>query len=128
MKLELKHLTPYLPYGLNIIHTSNEIYSSSNIWEMEGLVRDNIYLKENRYPADIFSVKPILRPKSDLSKYRLPTVPDPKNSSPAVIFLDWSVEMCYYDEYVFLFENHFDVFGLISAGLAVDINTLSLTP
>ena len=29
-----------------------------------------------------------------------------------------------YPEYCWLFENHFDVFGLIEKGLAIDINTL----
>ncbi|MFT6443497.1 MAG: hypothetical protein ACJASM_003058, partial [Salibacteraceae bacterium] len=34
-------------------------------------------------------------------------------------------ECIYYNEVQFLLENHFDVFGLIDQGLAIDKNTLN---
>ena len=50
-KLELKHLAPYLPYGLNGIHGDKRIdFNSANIWVFT------------------LNAKPIFRPLSDLTK------------------------------------------------------------
>ena len=123
MKLELKHLAPYLPYGLNYQYTGNgitKIMGSHNIDIVNG---------------EVF--KPILRPLSDLTK-------EIEIDGEIFIPYDWIKENidrhgCYIDysdmfieptEYAYnvvskLFEWHFDVFGLIEKGLAIDINDLT---
>jgi len=127
MKLELKHLAPYLPYGLKVQTSLNEVYI------LEGLNRENAYLVGLTYAADIFSIKPILRPMSDYEKiendFDLSTDFDStyvaSNEDLACIntgnatYLSDMLQVT-----AFLFANHFDVFGLIPAGLAIDINTL----
>jgi hypothetical protein len=134
MKLELKHLAPYLPYALKAHSSITEIYSSTNIWTLEGIVRENVYLSELTYPTDIFAIKPIFRPMSDFDKiendFELST--DFENSYftgslAEVAFINTS-DRTYLSDMLtvssFLFENHFDVFGLIESGLAIDINTI----
>ena len=66
-KLELKHLAPYLPYGLKMI-----LEKSGDIRELNGLFID---LGELRFHFNVinrgqrlWNYKPILRPLSDLTK------------------------------------------------------------
>lgn len=120
MKLELKHLAPYLPYGLKYIYKGIE-------WDLTHLETST---KDREY-------KPILRPLSDLTKeievngekfvpfdYISDYNPNTKEIYPCVIMDDGIIEMHYWKDFEKLFEWHFDVFGLIDAGLAIDINTL----
>lgn len=129
VKLELKHLAPYLPYGLEIwFKTSKRVkihtMSANNI-------NDVLHYTTN--------YKPILRPLSDLTKEIehngekfVPIERIDKNNNLEILkclhdqdfdfpndtdlFPYWVV--CSFIEY------HFDVFGLIDKGLAIDINTL----
>jgi len=156
MKLELKHLAPYLPYGLkmsrngftgNLIQIKNpketdllEIFefqvSCSNWWENT---------------EDVNHYKPILRPLSDLVKEIeineerfAPMNWMEKNIDKSIRFyrsLNGDLEIdidtdnysqvinlfCGYDAVQKLFEWNFDVFNLIEEGLAIDINTLKQT-
>jgi hypothetical protein len=67
MKLELKHLSPYLPYGLRIRgNTHGEIAELTTLSD----ISVNIKGRSLSYGmwADIFEIKPILRPLSDLTK------------------------------------------------------------
>lgn len=124
MKLELKHLAPYLPYGL-------KIYCTDVIEEMRTLNSCSLNIKgrSNIYGmfADIDEVKPILRPMSDLENHPhifsygiFPSCVEDiiRNKS------EFDLYNTPYDIYIILIENHFDVFGLIPAGLAIDINTV----
>lgn len=113
MKIELKNLAPYLPYNLMISSggkgrplemTGNGKSDSSSISFSINEVAVTPYLK------------PILRPLSDLTiedsmredaEHQIST-----GSRPYRIMLN-------------LFMNHYDVFGLIDQGLAIDINTLN---
>jgi len=117
MKLELKHLAPYLPYKLQIVY---EDYAC----ELEGLDTHIDSVIVERVNCDLEYIKPILRPLSDLNKeeyadfkhkYNLREIEDWNNANPN----SWSLECA-----IRLFQMHFDVFGLIEKGLAVDINTL----
>ena len=120
MKLELKHLSPYLPYGLKIS------CNNDNVIEM------GAYPSPKRKLIDIESVcgtpewKPILRPLSDLTKEiehngeKLS-----KRTMEVIKDRDWGlIHFCPHHDVKKLFEWHFDVHGLIEAGLAIDINTL----
>ena len=184
MKLEIKHLSCYLPYGLKyhlpldserfdsimedepfimalpfmdetektkhfnkyqkmylfqenpqIMWDDNKIFLGQMISSL-GFEEDDVYLDE---------VKPILRPLSDLTKEIevngerfVPIEWLNKNKSVKLIKVintqgdievfngktsNWRFfEYCVIEK---LFEWHFDVFGLIEAGLAIDINTLN---
>jgi len=67
MKLELKHLAPYLPYKLRI---QGENYGQIGILSLLSEASVNIEGRNNTYGmwADIDDIKPILRPMSDLTK------------------------------------------------------------
>jgi hypothetical protein len=156
MKLELKHLAPYLPYGLNL-RIKN--YNSLS-WSVKLNIDNYLNNFDKRYINDnIESIKPILRPLSDLTKeievneekfvpiYKLFEIQYKDTSH-----VDLIREMYFKINYTFtcsshyatametsintkniqmnnywkiekLFEWHFDVFGLIEKGLAIDINT-----
>lgn len=126
MKLELKHLAGYLPYGLKIYACYNEyVLELEEDCNSEGIsVRETI---ENKH-------KPILRPLSDLTKHcdDLGFVPMDKLAEIAeVVCLQYSIEFFetstkYLPNWIIekLLEWHFDIHGLIENNLAIDINTL----
>lgn len=137
-KLELKHLAPYLPYGLKGIQEVNGL-----IWWLHK--ESNICRAEDNYHSIsvndflIFELKPILRPLSELEKeisyngvYEMLGVFIGQWQEEWVEhFIDFTgrpheanIELCPYDLMQLLLMNHFDVFGLIPKGLAIDINTL----
>lgn len=144
MKLELKHLAPYLPYGLKININGME----TTLTGIKQTYRDSLLINHSFMVWESLTEnkKPILRPLSDLTKeiecngekftpiyklrkYGFYTV---KNDDYFIrregSFGGWSgFENCeslpFFIIQLFL-EWHFDVFGLIDAGLAIDINTL----
>lgn len=126
MKLELKHLAPYLPYGLKIINESG-----TGTQQLNKISISHIILYDR-----IKEVKPILRPLSDITKEIehngekfVPYNEIRKNygfSKSDLAYLQRN--LCYITRYGIcekLFEWNFDVFGLIEAGLAIDINDLN---
>lgn len=133
MKLELKHLAPYLPYGLKGLKRfkDTDLINELDVGRLNGWLEP-------------YSYKPILRPLSDLIKEvnSFLSVPylDLMNDlhSDLKVYLEDNGELFIIDKcnlnmfhisYTrvfddFLLEHHFDVFGLIEKGLAIDINTL----
>jgi hypothetical protein len=129
MKLELKHLAPYLPYEVKSVHYFKglELIKEIDCANVYGFVNgDTLH-------------KPILRPLSDLT--RLNNINgrkfcpityieesyayfDTKQIFHLINNGNW-LNNCDYLLIQYLFEWHFDVFGLIEAGLAIDINTLN---
>jgi hypothetical protein len=161
MKLELKHITPYLPYGLNFqcVDIESQEYEELpfvgiNISNgFEKLLISNQEIEIDELDVNEYEVyKPILRPLSYLTKEievngekfvpseRIDThflqingfqskikyckseignidLLEIKGISCGILSVDyWIIQQ--------LFEWHFDVFGLIKQGLAIDINTL----
>lgn len=137
-KLELKHLAPYLPYGLKV--KSN---LTGSILTLKGIsYRGSLQNEEGFDMTNINRSKPILRPLSDLKKeievngekffpfeYLQNNYPcfgfDYNNEEGFILKTD--VVNYKYLPYMILyklFEWNFDVFGLIDKGLALDINTL----
>jgi len=121
-KIQLKHLAPYLPYGLMIKN-----------WEENPVIMDCQY--DDSKTMSIYNVikgkgnaKPILRPLSDLTKdlekgkryceilYTIENKP--------LRFFQLNTLWSSYATMQQLFEWHFDVFGLIEKGLAIDINKI----
>ena len=129
-KLEEKHLACYLPYGLMISIKGKEDYPC----ELEGIdayCKDTVIVE--RRNMNFSEIKPILRPLSDLTK-EIETVIDRQKFN--LYFNITGIYLTRYNsEYVkinefrkveeYLIKNHFDVFGLIEKGLAIDINTLN---
>ncbi len=126
MKLELKHLAPYLPYGLKMATKDK----SGQIWILEC---ENI-------KHGLTWWKPILRPLSecikdlnnenylcvdscDVEYYRLHSGKETFKIYPFDASWIYTTDV-YENFYEYFFEHHFDVFGLIDQGLAIDINTL----
>ncbi len=147
MELEVKHLAPYLPYGLKLQYVVREKV------EKIGIMKTIIHNEDETHPTKvsidwndaehIWMFKPILRPLSDLDKQIIRSenlTVKPSRAFGLVKDEDgtWcdefsanygesptaKVPVIYFN--MWLFEYHFDVFGLIEQGLAVDINTLSV--
>ena len=125
-KLELKHLAPYLPYGVKILINNGEAKSYVKTLEALSVFYSNALVN----PKD----KPLLRPLSDLTKVIQ------HNGNEFIPYIEYNyisefleelstLDHTYMDHVQYkvinvLFELHFDVFGLIEKGLAIDINTI----
>jgi hypothetical protein len=127
MRLELKHLVPYLPYQLLIMVHNGE--ANDYIEVLESL------RTFTRYPLGHPKSKPILRPMSDLTQEELREAgfgshvdylthelqnPANKNRLDSNGKPSWRVGKAPHEMVEYLFENKFDVFGLIDADLAID--------
>jgi hypothetical protein len=150
MKLELKHLAPYLPYGLKI-HLFGTY--EKDICTLSGIDENfELQLKEcGEWYIEHDSMKPILRPLSGLTKEIevngekfVPNDILNKRFRPMSMDLvpyrwldgdfeldiqteNYSQTINLFDGFLIvqqLFEWHFDVFGLIENNLAIDINTI----
>lgn len=138
MKLELKHLAPYLPYGLKMKLLNFPFDGHIRILELDCGHDFHFYLQNNY-------VRPFLRPLSDLTKEievngeRFVPIEKLEIDSHSVsfhsninmikVFPDDSCEWFYpidvYENIIQkLAEWHFDFQGLIEAGLAIDLNTV----
>ena len=132
-KLELKHIAPYLPYGLSVI-TDDELESKVSIVDAKN---DMLYILNYHYKLNW--VKPLLRPISDLFKGSKTAIKeiielndsyDYNNSFTEVYdsnedyYLDFNnAKTLPYQVVEILFKYHFDVFGLIEKGLAQPLKT-----
>jgi hypothetical protein len=134
MKLELKHLAAYLPYDLKGKYKLQDV--DENYPEE---IRDKLLTSSN---LDFFIeyCKPILRPLSDLTKEitikgeKFVPIEYIENNSHVgfdcnkmLLQLNENHNWIYHFDYyivMYLIEWHFDIYGLIDEGLAIDINTL----
>jgi len=129
MKLELKHLAPYLPYGLKVL-------SYQRVKSLRSLSSDTLYLYGNVLKGYTYKeCKPILRPLSDLTKDNVAEFYQLDSIDLELIDIDeWTEELIHMinagdkfqlRQFNLLFSWHFDIFNLIPQGLAIDINTLN---
>ena len=134
MKLELKYLAAYLPYELKVLFEHRPSFKSHpNYFKTEKLSASNISIIGKK-TYSLVSAKPILRPLSDLTKEITHNgesfVPAGKMITHGFHNSFWYETDKFDYRYLYsydldkLLEWHFDVFGLIGKGLAVDINTL----
>ena len=141
-KLELKHLAPYLPYKFkisigkevyNMRAISSDIYDSRLFFQtFRNAIGTAVYLKY--YFEDYDNCKPILRHLSGLTKLErdkiwldvIATDSDAYSRDQLEdLYTLEGVNHCPVMVYNYFLSKHIDVFGLIEAGLAIDINTLS---
>jgi hypothetical protein len=156
-KLELKHLSAYLAYGLKFQSSMDkpfEEYGRQPTWTFDGMTKlFGDYCLNTLENSDAYSiqlVKPILRPLSDLTKeievngekfVPLSVLVEkfrPLSRDLSIYLFNGSIcigiETEDYSQTIDLFDGfliiqklikwHFDIFGLIEKGLAIDINTL----
>lgn len=166
-QLELKHLAPYLPYGLKccLMGEIDEETDKPIQFLIEGANTEFVEVWSNKTITDQWhyeDVFPILRSLSDLTKeievngeiflpimrlyggnnykeynYKIEVVDRPILGKVIYISVEGLDNPCIsfslknilnnqldYDNWSLLFKWHFDVFGLIEKGLAIDINTL----
>lgn len=134
MKLELKHLAAYLPYGLQIVYLPKTIEPSNLRREVITLGLYFVRCGENPLATYHFhEIKLVLRPMIECEKYLNEESGIELDSSylsynescnSINIYPDgsgWTHSVDVYKNiYEWLFERHFDIFGLIPAGLAID--------
>lgn len=138
MKIEIKHIAPYLPYGVRIRRMSDHGYPIRD-FTLQGLSTNGCYGEEGIVPVEFKKCKPILRSLSDLTKEIEHNgerfVPGDKLIN--LRFKKTPVEhwgdVCHDGsvgledmEFIMsrLYEWHFDIEGLIDQGLAIDKNTI----
>lgn len=112
-ELKMKHIASYLPYKL-------EIYWYNTPTEFDIVELDSFIIQCDNNKLD--NIKPILKPLSDLDKsYSV------KFGYVSLDDLIRSIEFehCPIKIWDELLSEHFDVFGLIDKGLAIDKNTLN---
>ncbi len=124
-KLELKHIAPYLPYKLNCCLMGEDTQSFliegarhnyMDVWSLKTITEEWNY-------TEVF---PILRPLSDLTK-EIKLWDEGQFIVGGERIREWydlDPRRCTYEQFCYLLENHYDVFGLIKKGLAIDINTI----
>jgi hypothetical protein len=127
MKLEIKHLCPYLPYELSGI-----VGSDTKISYMEMLshfsICTGVNIKGVQSWFKITSFKPILKPSSDIKKYateiKLMGYKTDSNTFFNMLsdLKDGKLE---YDLMQLFIKEHIDVFGLIDKGLAINMNEVA---
>lgn len=130
MELELKHLAPYLPYRVEIYQLNADFRNTFTL-DIEGL--RIMEVQGFKY------FKPILRPLSDYKKeiYINGQIINPfeylVHNTQSIIGLNlMGIKMAYGNDSIplfdanKLFEWHFDIYGLIAADLALDVNSLNV--
>lgn len=134
-QLLARYIAAYAPYGLKLIDIRD-----NHEFELMGLYDDSfsiysqseqtrtVYFNNNDYP----DIKPILRPLSDLmgttiinQQHGVSFMIDLVNNQLEIEAMYGTQLMAIISDVELLYQNHFDVFGLIDAGMAVDINTIS---
>lgn len=147
-KLELKYVAPYLPYVLKVQWTDHGYTTEKKITgagenHVTFDVSEDEEFEETTTSLTILyfdAIKPILRPLSDLTKEipmkhglgefcpmdALKQLQKESGEECFVFFDDLAKTPLEYSYWVVnhLIEWHFDVFGLIEKGLAIDINTI----
>lgn len=137
MKLEIKHLAPYLPYALKVLSSRGTVFILDTYSNMAG---SGIEKREIQSVLND-GMKPLLNSILDLSTYlRNEFEKLDRGYAYDKIAVDLFCEENGIDEDIenidlksipyecveYMFENHYDVFGLIEKGLAININTMSV--
>ncbi|TCV17171.1 hypothetical protein EDC17_101190 [Sphingobacterium alimentarium] len=138
-QLELKHLAPYLPYGLTVILGTTERNITAVSIDSRFVFVDAYKGSRDKQTAGIENIKPILRPLSDLTKeivhngekFVFSDVYLSNTTIKKILGQDCSTFNNFlndvdYNSIQFLFKYHLDVFGLIDKGLAISYKEAGL--
>ena len=127
----MKHIVPYLPYKLKIFVESDGFLQNNETFEINAITQNGVNVTIKTFPFNtdysFDEFKIILKPLSDLNKNI--------DKDEDVTFLDWiiseyeidviafikvnGIERLPYEIMEYLFEWHFDVFGLREKDLCV---------
>jgi len=110
MKLELNHISPYLPYKLRIMNRGEDkVMNGATGWSNHwiGIITVIRYSK-NSYP--------IFRPLSDITDHHADCWGYSSADKLRQVIKKKDLQYHFFEE---LFEGHWDVFGLIPEGLAI---------
>lgn len=125
MELEIKHIAPYLPYGLKVIKIKDNIKQSVYSASFRG-----VYFIDSRASLYRFSeIKPILLPLERLNEFKVELALlgyQIDGNGMDNIIQDIKDGRAEYDIMQLCFEKHIDVFNLIPSGLAIDKTTLNI--
>ena len=136
--LSAVHLAPYLPYEL--MFSDGTILHSIDI-DNELMLLDTKTHGISNHRIEWGNILPVLRPISDLDlkiKIEFDKYDNKRNYDKEIINLfceengidelleNLELSSIRYECVEYMFKNHYDFFGLIEKGLAVDINTLSV--
>jgi hypothetical protein len=137
MKLEIKHLSAYLPYGITFKSEMDKPFDEvgfNPVWTAEGIIKMFgdycLTTKNNNDAYAIQTCKLILRPLSQLTQE---IEHNGKKFVPKDLLISWNIGIynsdegvnLYFDEVCYqdiqnLLEWHFDIFGLIEKKLAIE--------
>jgi len=135
MKLELKHITPYLPWDLKVMYThTNTIGQISNIYTIgKGYYNDDIKLSIDYSEGEhIWMFKPILQPlRMFHTRIIAKQVMDLLDCSVSHVLQLWDfangekkLDQITLGLFEVMSKNHIDFFGLIENDLAINKNLL----
>ena len=139
MELELKHLSPYAPYGIKVFLGKTERDLTAISIDSKFVFINQWSGSREKQMAGIENIKPILRPISefgdsdDLRKVHefigLGKWCEAYDQYFDVWFNDLAnvdklVLQAPYEIFTYFLANHYDVFGLIPNGLAVNTNSI----
>jgi len=126
--LELNNILPYLSYKLYCQTESDS--GNKDTWLITGFENGAVHLKGSPYKCDISDIKPLLVPLSELPNFRdeyqsvfYPCISGgktPKHQMDLWITILSDRNVRNHAEADWMAYNHFDLFGLIDAGLALN--------
>lgn len=122
IKLELKHLAPYMPHFLKVKCNDGYIRTLS---DKGGL--SNVSLSAILDSDDIEEYKPILKPLTDLKISKEVQINLGLHTKVDIDFCIEDPTSMSYTDINLLMHYRFDVFKLIGKGLALDVNILTNT-
>lgn len=125
-KLELKHLAPYLPHGLEVEYFDAERGSKPHCRIEQVHLPDELTIIDSLYEWDvnIKDVKPLLIPLTEFQKRMTGHEDWSSGTYHTAVKLNCNIKGLMYWEFELLVKHHFDVFGLINLGLAIQKATL----
>ena len=121
-KLELKHLSPYLPYGLKVMCKGQKFNVAYLSTKRIAYINQEDDLRKLTWEQSSEVVKPILNPLKNLTGEMASNCGYKRLKTFIQDIGRKKVPVWVWDD---LLNNHWDVFNLIPEGLAIDINTLN---
>ena len=134
MKLELKHIAPYLPYGLNLLEEFD--INDDKVRILRGIELDFVVTDLERFPfnqrLNYYEIKPILHPLSEYcGQITAGDIMKKLNCNIKTVHQIWdlqsneiNIENMSVGAYNVMCKNHIDFNNLIENNLAIDINTI----
>lgn len=129
MDLEVKIYSIYLPYSLKVQYDLNgdgKFFRVGTLTGIRNQFGNELIVGFNRYGYFPECCKPILKPMSKLieDKKLIDELDKISFGTFSELYDIKNINKIPNILYQILVENHYDVFGLIEKGLAIDINTL----